>query len=122
MACLDEEPHRGVSRSKAEQSVGGRGGTVPTTVKTPEGHQPSDGTFNDPSVGTQTLGTVHAPARDTNLDPQPAEVTTAPFVVIPLVSVEFLRASAWPAGPGCPDRRGGVEQWLEQLGVMGVAS
>jgi hypothetical protein len=59
---------------------------------------------------------------DPDLDPAAVQIAPAARVVVALVGVELLGPASGPTGVVAPttDAGVGLQQWLEQLGVVGV--
>jgi hypothetical protein len=87
------------------------------TVGQPPGQRPLD----LPAVTTQPGVGLHSTAGDPCGDASPQQLATAK-VVVALIAMELGRSPSRPTRPAPPadDRRDGVHQLLQQLGVVGV--
>jgi hypothetical protein len=88
----------------------------------PVGQQPGQRAFDRPPVATEPVAGFDPTAGDPRGDPAAAQRPSTTRVVVAFVGMEFGWAPAGTAraSPQPDDRRDGVDQLLQQLGVVGV--
>src|SRR5262245_60712304 len=83
--------------------------------------EPGQRALEHPAMPTEALAGVEAFAGDANADMPEAEGPTTPRDVIGLVSMQCVGALA-PPTVGLFDRRDGIEQVLEDDGIVAIGS
>jgi hypothetical protein len=88
----------------------------------PVGQQPGQGPFDLPAVTTQPGVGLQPTPGDPRADASAAQRPPAGRIVVALVGVELGRALTGPTRPTprADDRRDGVDQRFQELGVVGV--
>ena len=95
------------------------GAPLVTDGEAAEAGKPSQGALDDPTVSAQALAALDAVAGDTRNDGPPSQRLSAECEIIALVGVQLGWASSW-AARALPDRRRGIDDFLQQLAVMPV--
>ena len=82
--------------------------------------EPREGPLDDPSMASQSLLGLDAPARDPRDDAAHAARLTALPRIVPFVGVHLVRALSRATAPPPAQRRHRIEQLLEQLTVVEI--
>ena len=116
-----DEPEADQGRGEAVDGVEDVGPSLVADREPSEAGEPSQGPFDDPAVPAQALGAIDPAPRNPRDDaPSPGRLA-AVLEVVPFVRVQLGRPLAGPTG-ALPDRQQGVEQRLEERGVLRVQS